>query len=565
MSSLDILKREKTFSAVKPVKYIFQHYPNSDHLVVVFSAFNPKGSAPAYNYIRTIQSLDVNKLFILDDQGERGSYYLGINRTFDAEAAVVSLITKIANENNILHKNVICCGSSKGGFAALYFGIKYYFGHVIVGAPQTRLGSYLQGARELPTFELIAGDTSDSSKNFLDQILYDVVSQAERVPNIMIHVGSGDHHYKGHVLPFVDHLKSKSFDCYLDIKDYSDHGDATHYQKLLVDTIIDRVPHLKDSLRVSNVQVTLINNHFTVRTITNREASYAWYVFKNGERIKVEWYKDNPVFNYTAEPGRYYFEAFAKDDTGFLVSKKSDEFVVEENGLTRVDIFGSCVTRDVFRVVGVTDIELNYHARTSIISQMSEPVQISKDEIVLESQFQKKMVTNDLEKNFIQTLEGANILIIDFVDERFDLLKYNDSILTRSVEFVRSGLEEKLPLERIARFQETTFELWGNKADKFIKQILSIVPKDRIFLHEAYWAYEFVNAEGIIEKFENIEEIKKNNDMLKRYYDYFKKLCPGIKVVSGEPVGDAQHVWGKSPLHYTDNYYLDIYQQITRA
>lgn len=329
MSSLDILKSEKTFVSVKPVKYIFQHSPNSDHLVVVFSAFNPKGSAPAYNYIRTIQSLDVNKLFILDDQGERGSYYLGINRIFDAEASVLSLITKIANENNILHKNVICCGSSKGGYAALYFGIKYSFGHVVAGAPQTKLGSYLLGAGELPTFELVAGDTSSSSKDFLDNILYDVVANAVKVPNIIIHVGSGDHHYRGHVLPFVDHLKSYGIDCLLDVKEYSDHGEVKYFQSLLVEKLIDIVPQLKNALRILDTKLTVIGEKIKVETVTNKQASYAWYVFKNGERVKVEWYKEGYIFEYNAtEPGIYHFEAFAKDENGQLVSRKTEEIIV---------------------------------------------------------------------------------------------------------------------------------------------------------------------------------------------------------------------------------------------
>lgn len=93
---------EKIFQSLKPIKYVFQQskkHPN--FLIVVFSAFSPKGSPPVYNYIRTLEALDVNKLFILDDHGERGCYYLGENRVFEVESSVVSLITFIANQLNI--------------------------------------------------------------------------------------------------------------------------------------------------------------------------------------------------------------------------------------------------------------------------------------------------------------------------------------------------------------------------------------------------------------------------------------------------------------------------------
>ena len=61
----------------------------------------------------------------------------------DIETSVVSLISNIMHENNILFKNVISVGSSKGGTAALYYGMKYNYGNIIVGAPQYKIGTYL--------------------------------------------------------------------------------------------------------------------------------------------------------------------------------------------------------------------------------------------------------------------------------------------------------------------------------------------------------------------------------------------------------------------------------------
>lgn len=324
------IRNENVFLSSKPIKYIFSpSKENTDHLVVVFSAFSPKNT-PTYNYVRTLQNIDVNKLFILDDQGDRGCYYLGKNRVFDVESSVVSLITNVAYENGVDHKNIISCGSSKGGYAALYFGIKYGFGHVIAGAPQTKLGTYLRLVKEFPTFEFISGDCSEDSQEFLDSLLYGVVSKVERMPNIIIHVGTGDTHYKSHVIPFKEHLESFGFKCELDIVEYIDHGDVSYYQKLLVAKIIDIVPTLKNSLRITNIEVDAYKNNFTIKTITNKKALYAWYVYKNNKRVHVEWYRDNNDFTFsTVEPGTYYFISFVKDTNGFIITEKTQEYIVE--------------------------------------------------------------------------------------------------------------------------------------------------------------------------------------------------------------------------------------------
>lgn len=321
---------EVIFKSAKEIKYVFKPSKiKSKHLVVVFSGFNPKGTSPAYNYIRTLQSLQVNKLFILDDYGERGCYYLGKNRLFDIESSVVSLITLIANENSVPHENIICCGSSKGGYASLYFGIKYGFGHVIVGAPQTRLGNYLYLAKEYPTLEFIAGNRSEESLNFLDELLFNVVNNAKKVPNIVIHVGSGDHHYKGHVIPFKEHLDRLGFKCSLDIKDYQNHGNVSYYQAFLVDTLIAIVPSLNNVVRIKSIEVVRNDNHFIINTVSNKEVTYAWYVYKDGERIAIKWYTKESCYEYeTNEPGTYQFLSFVKDEEETVISEKTEQYII---------------------------------------------------------------------------------------------------------------------------------------------------------------------------------------------------------------------------------------------
>lgn len=330
MSIIKLLENEKTFNSARNINYLFQpSNTKTNNLVVIFSAFNPKGAPPAYNYIRTLQNFDVNKLFILDNHGERGCYYLGENRVFDVEASVVALITHIANQNDILHENIICCGSSKGGYTSLYYSIKYGFGHAIVGAPQTYLGKYLSQADEYPTLEFIAGDSNEESIQFLDGLLFDLVKQTKKIPHLTIHVGSGDHHYKGHVLPFVEHLKNHGYDCYLDVKDYTDHGEVKYYQEILIKQLKDKIPSLKDTFEIEIVELNHNGIEVELKAKVNREAKFAWYIFKDGERISVQWYKDESELFYKAEgSGVYKFIAFAKDNVGNVCSTETGDIII---------------------------------------------------------------------------------------------------------------------------------------------------------------------------------------------------------------------------------------------
>ena len=82
----------------------------------------------------------------------------------------------------------------------------------------------------------------------------------------------------------------------------------------------------------------------------------------------------------------------------------------------------------------------SYFARQSIVSAVSNPVACKLEDINLESSFQKRQVYNDLSKNAFQQLsqDDSEFLLIDLIDERFSLLEYENSIITKSTYLVDS-------------------------------------------------------------------------------------------------------------------------------
>ncbi|MFD1215447.1 hypothetical protein [Microbulbifer celer] len=235
---------EKVFQLTRPVKYVFQESnENSSFLVVVFSAFHGKeseGKPPTYNYINTLGGCKHNKIFILDDCEGSVCYYTGKNRDFSLESSVVALIVSIANERGIPMENVILCGSSKGGYAALYYGIKYSFGAVISGGPQTFMGNYLSSVSSFTRalIEFIAGDSGEESVEYLNRLIFDQIENKISFPEIYIHVGRGDHHYEGHVKPLMHALDAQGASYELDLAEYDDHGAlANYFQGFLLGTL----------------------------------------------------------------------------------------------------------------------------------------------------------------------------------------------------------------------------------------------------------------------------------------------------------------------------------------
>ena len=125
--------REKSFPIESPdvIHYLFFPKKKSKVLVVVLQAFHPEGAR--YNYVSTLQGINASRLYIKDDfTPHTGSFYLGRNGTYNIEAGVHRLIRQIAEQCQA--EKLIFVGSSKGGAAAVNFGIAYPGAAMIVAA-----------------------------------------------------------------------------------------------------------------------------------------------------------------------------------------------------------------------------------------------------------------------------------------------------------------------------------------------------------------------------------------------------------------------------------------------
>ncbi|MEC1526026.1 hypothetical protein P9D43_28940 [Neobacillus niacini] len=235
-----MLSNEKTYQTNLPIKYIFEEgQKTKDYLLVVFSGFaeNTSKVKHAYNYMRTLKNFDCHKLFILDNYGPSGCYYIGENMSFEVETSVLSLITNIIRKYKINYENVIVAGSSKGGSAALYFGLKYNFGYVIAGAFQTKIADYITIRPEAYDY-MLGSSSNQAGHDYLNGIIYKQLDK-EIYTKLFFMSSKNDWQYPDHIQLFLDTLKEKNIPyTYYECEEMRDHSDVgNHFPKFLFEKL----------------------------------------------------------------------------------------------------------------------------------------------------------------------------------------------------------------------------------------------------------------------------------------------------------------------------------------
>lgn len=206
------------------IHYIFKKANNSNTLIISFSSF--VDDKPHYNYMRTLSDVKANKLFILDELGRKdypGTYYLGEQGDFSYKELVIEFIRKVAVKCHA-SDNIITVGSSKGGWCALYYGLRLKAKTIIAGAPQYYLGDYLDCDFHRETFHIMCKTKKD--KEFLNKLLPDLIRTYESNINIFLNYSNKEHTYFEHIQYLEEDISQNSnISCTTKIDSYENHSD----------------------------------------------------------------------------------------------------------------------------------------------------------------------------------------------------------------------------------------------------------------------------------------------------------------------------------------------------
>lgn len=238
----------------------------------------------------------------------------------------------------------------------------------------------------------------------------------------------------------------------------------------------------------------------------------------------------------------------------------------------KIGILGSCVSRDAFEFDnGKYDLKGSYFARSSIASMMSSPVEFEQSDIKVENQWLRWVLVNDFQKTVVQQLKTKNLdcLIIDLIDERFDLLKIDDGFLNGSDELFKACkefIENHESVTCIKRDSTQVHELFAESAGKFAKILNEEFADLPIIIHKALCSTLYTDGE-VVNKFseKSVALYESMNSYLSVYYSILVKEINNVSVIhlpQEVQLASKSHRWGLAPFHYIDDYYRAFLREL---
>lgn len=199
----------KRFEHGRGLNYL--HEPANDNktgtpLVFVFSAMGAAGDFN-YNFKSFVDSTDCDAFYILDDFGDRGSYYLQEKKYNGVYETVQEFIRRqIASRPEPCP--VYFCGIFKGATAALIHGLTIPESRIFVAAPHIKMGSLLKESHP-SVLEYMTGGVSDEDVASLDRFLVDVFESSLLTESITIAAAKDDFYSEDVIRPLKELSKIK--------------------------------------------------------------------------------------------------------------------------------------------------------------------------------------------------------------------------------------------------------------------------------------------------------------------------------------------------------------------
>lgn len=186
------------------LSYVFQPAKQDRrHLVVIFSGFGSHSSV-TYDFTgESANSCRSSILWIKDEFNKECSYYLNTVHSDGVETAVYGLISLHLEQLGIDKDKCILVGFSKGGTAALYYGIKFGFKNILSSCPQFHIETYVKNNWPNVYKNIVSHEGNGTLNNILpDLIKNDCVNDR----NIYLISSPNDLQYKSEIEPYLSHF-----------------------------------------------------------------------------------------------------------------------------------------------------------------------------------------------------------------------------------------------------------------------------------------------------------------------------------------------------------------------
>lgn len=220
----------------------------------------------------------------------------------------------------------------------------------------------------------------------------------------------------------------------------------------------------------------------------------------------------------------------------------------------QIFIVGSCVSRNIFEFDTAGCLIKGYVARTSFATIEMDPVtdpQVRAAANNLTSAFQRKMLLNDLDKSTLKQVSAtpARFVLVDFVEERFKLVRAGDSLFSLTGELEKGGFAVG-DREVVEPGWDEYYAMWLAGFERFLS---TLGKEHEVLLNKAFWANDVVDHPDAHRSC----WVERNNAQLTRLYalvDACWKLN-AIEYPESLVVADPAHKWGVAPYHYSEALY----------
>lgn len=208
------------------------------NLIVIFSGFRDRGT---YDFDGgPVTGVRGNILWIMDEFSDNFAYYLCKDLDFEVERATVSLIHQAIQYLDISPDQCAVAGFSKGGSAALYYGIKYNYGAILATVPQMHIGSYVK--KNWPeVFKAMTKDGSTAECEYLDSLLPNLLREDINLArNVYLFSSESDPQHTENIEPYVSEFgKYENFNYVLTSSPLVDtHSAVTRYNVPTITSIM---------------------------------------------------------------------------------------------------------------------------------------------------------------------------------------------------------------------------------------------------------------------------------------------------------------------------------------
>jgi hypothetical protein len=263
------------------------------------------------------------------------------------------------------------------------------------------------------------------------------------------------------------------------------------------------------------------------------------------------------------------------------VSTAPDE-VVEERRI-RIAVLGSCITRDSFNSRFNPEYKLAYEAvlmqnQSSIISVMSEAVDVPADQIAAGSAYDRWNVRTDLSKEFLgQVVELApDYLVLDFFgDIHFGVLDLGDGRYITNNRWklwptpYYKRLQDADAPPRWLRIDQDTDEyvrLWRSAYDRLVEYVRRVLPGTAVVVHRGHNT-DLLSLPGAgrltsLSKSGRVKalDVPLLNRLWSELDDYAVSSTgfDEIDLTGKQYPTSPDHPWGAFYVHYSMDYYPDF-------